>query len=486
MSSLEKLEKSQVKISMQATAEEFESYISDAYRKNAHRFSVQGFRRGKAPRKVIENFYGEGVFYEDAFNELFADKYEIAVKENDIVPVDRPSIEVQSIDRTKGVDFTAIVTVKPEAQLGVYKGIELPLVEYTVKDEDVEREIGSARERVGRMVSVEDRPVKDGDQVTLDYSGSIDGVKFAGGTAQDQLLVIGSGTFIPGFEEQIAGMTLGQEKDITVKFPDDYGSEEFKGREAVFAIKIKGIKEKQLPDIDDEFAKDVSEFETLEQYKADIRRKLTEQYENRAKTEMENVLIEKIVDNASVDIPEAMIETELDYIVRDLEMRMSYQGLRMQDYLKYSGLSIEQLREQRRKEAQNSVKTKLVFEALQKAENIEADEESVNKEIARLAEWAKKPVEEYTGTVTDEQMNYIKNQVIINKMLEFLKQNNTFTASKKKSATKADTKKAAKDEAVQEEKPAKTAPKKSPKAETEATAQEPAPKKKKTSKESVE
>ena len=333
--------------------------------------------------------------------------------------------------------LTVTVDLKPEVVLGKYKGIKIKKNEYNVSDEDIDKELQAARERAGRLVSVEDRPVKNGDSVKLNYSGSVDGEKFPGGTAEDQTLVIGSGSFIPGFEEQLVGMNIGEEKDINVKFPDQYHAEELKGKDAVFSVKINSIEEKQLPEADDEFAKDVSEFDTLEEYKADIAKKLKEQNDRRAQNEYENALMDKICEEAQADIPDSMVERQIDYHLRDMEMRMSYQGLKMSDYLAYTGMTVAQLREMYRGDALKTVKQQLVLEAIKKAENIEADQEGIDKEIARYAEMFKKDAEEYKKEIKPDELEYIKETVTVNNIIEFIKQNNKPAAKRAPAKKKA-------------------------------------------------
>ena len=316
MATMEKLEGSKVKLTIEVAADEFEKAVQQAYLKTKKNYNVPGFRKGHAPRKVIENAYGWLVFFDEAFDIVYPEVYEAAVREHDITPVDRPDISILSCEQGAPVVFTAEVAVKPEVTLGAYKGIEVEKQEYNVTDEMVEAEIEREREKIASTVEVTDRAVQDGDNVNLDYSGSVDGVKFEGGTAEKQELTIGSGMFIPGFEEQMVGMNVGEEKDITVTFPEQYHSEELAGKEAVFHVKVNAIEETVLPEADDEFAKDVSEFDTIEELRADKRKKLEEAAALRAKNQRENELIEKACANASVEIPEAMIERQMDQLAR--------------------------------------------------------------------------------------------------------------------------------------------------------------------------
>ena len=434
--------KGEVKFSFTLSAKEWDEEVNKAYLKNKAKFSLPGFRKGQAPRKMIESMYGAGVFFDDAFNSAFYDSYSKALDEHEeIYPVDEPKVDIESID-DNGVKFSAEVTVKPEVKLGEYKGIKLEKVEYNVTAGDVKAELERMREQASRRVEVEGRAVKDGDIVKLDYSGSVDGVKFDGGTATDQELVIGSKTFIPGFEDQMIGMNIGETKDINVTFPKEYHAADLAGKEAVFTVTVKGITEKQLPELDDAFAKDVSKFDTLAEYKADIKKLLTEQNENRAKVENQNAVIKAVTDNAEVEIPKCMIERELDYIVQDMEQRLNYMynGIKFDEYLKYTGSSMEQFRKDREEEAKNNVKTRLTVEAIIKAENIEATEKDVDEALEKMAETAKKSLEDYKKGVSAQQINYIKSDILMKKLLDFLAENNVF---EKKETAKKETKKSA-------------------------------------------
>jgi len=469
MATFEKNDKNQAVITITISGEDFEKAVESAYRKTAGRYAIAGFRKGKAPRKLIEKYYGEGVFFEDAFNEICGPAYGNAVEELGLAPVSRPEIDIVDIKEDKTVIFTATVDVKPEVKLGKYTGIKADKNEYTVSDEDVKRELNAALERVSRMVEVTDRAVKEGDTVNLDYSGSVDGVKFPGGTAQDQTLVIGSHTFIPGFEEGMVGMSIGEEKDINVKFPEEYHAEDLKGKDAVFAVKVLGIKEKQVPALDDEFAKDVSEFDTLEEYTADIKKNLEAKNADRADSEYEVNLVDKICEKAEVVIPDSMVEQQLDYQIRDMEMRMSYQGLSMEDYMKYTGTDMAQLRNMYREDAHKTVLRQLVLEAVKNAEGIVAEEADIDKEISKYAEMFGKSLEDYKATLKAEELEYFTETAVVNKTLSFLKENNVAV----KPGAKKTTKKAEGETA--EKKPA--AKKTTKKAEGETAEKKPAAKK---------
>lgn len=420
-----------VKFTFTVSHDEWESEIEQTYLKTKGKYSVPGFRKGHATRKMIENFYGQSVFFDDAINNFVRKGYSKALDENeDIFPVDEPQVDIAKFD-DKELVFTVEVVVKPEVQLGKYTGIKLDKVEYTVKQSDVKAELERARERLSRNEEVSDRALKNGDTANIDYSGSVDGVKFVGGTAEKQDLVIGSKTFIPGFEEQLIGMNVGDSKDITVKFPEEYHAKDLAGKDAVFAVKLNSITVKVLPELNDAFAQEASKFDTLAEYKEDIKKTLTENAKSRAEAENENNLIKAIVDDAKVEIPDAMIETQLDYIVQDFSYRLSYayRGMKFEDYLKYSGTTMEEFRKDRREEALNTVKTRLTLEAVIKAANIEVSQEDLEAKVKELADQTKKSVEEVKAS---GQLPYIRNEILMTRTMDFLKENNSFVAKEKK------------------------------------------------------
>ena len=419
MATVETLENKKVKLTVEVSKEAFAEALQQAYQKSKGRYNVPGFRKGKAPRKMIETMYGEGVFYEDAFELVYADAYDKAVEEHHIEPVERPDISIEKIGVEEGVVFTAEVAVRPEVSLGENKGIEIKNRAYTVEDSELDALLEQEREKVARYVEME-RPVENGDRVLLDYSGSVDGVKFEGGTAEDQTLEIGSGTFIPGFEEQLIGMQKDEEKDITVTFPEEYHAEELKGKEAVFAVKIKGIQKKELPELDDEFAKDISEFDTLEEFRADKRKQLEERNTQRAKAEMEDEAIKVAVANASFDVPAAMTERQMDYMLQDIAYRLSMSGLKLEQYCQYMGTDVQTLREGYRQEAEQRVRAQLVLEAVAKAENVEATEEELAHEIEHYAGHAGKEAEEFKATLKDQDMDYFKERIVVQKTIDLL------------------------------------------------------------------
>ena len=423
MATMEKLEGSKVKLTIEIGAEAFEDAVQQAYLKTRKNYNVPGFRKGHAPRKVLENTYGWLVFFDDAFDIVYPDAYQAAVEESGITPVDRPEISILSIEKGEPVVFTAEVPVKPEVTLGAYKGIEVEKQEYNVTDEMVELEIHKEQEKIASTVEVTDRPVQNGDKVNLDYSGSVDGVKFDGGTAEGQELTIGSGMFIPGFEEQMVGMNVGEEKDLNVTFPEQYHSEELAGKEAVFHVKVNAIEETVLPEADDEFAKDVSEFDTIEELRADKRKKLIEAEELRAKTIRENILVEKACENATVEIPEAMIERQMEYITNDIRYRLSMQGISLEDYCKYTGTTMEDMRAEMRPDAEKRVKSQLILEAIGKAENIEATPEEIEEKLNEYCAQFGDKADAFKEGLTDEDKLYFADQIVLDKTIAVLVDN---------------------------------------------------------------
>ena len=383
---VEKTDKNnEVKLSFTIEASKFEEAIQKVYVKSAKYFNIPGFRKGKAPYKIVEKQYGAQIFYEDAFNEVAGEVYETELKEAGIQAVSRPDIDITQMEKGKDLIFTAVVQTKPEVTLGKYKGIELKKVEYTVKDEDIDHEIHHMQERNARLVNVEDRAVEANDTTVIDFEGFVDGVAFEGGKAENHELVIGSNTFIPGFEDQIIGMKIDEEKDINVTFPEEYFSKDLAGKEAVFKVKLHEIKKKELPEVDDEFAKDVSEFDTIKELKASIKEKLEEENKNKAKYETEEEAIKTVCENTEIDIPSGMVEMETDNMIRDIEQRLQYQGLNFAQYLQMMGKTEADMRKEMEEQALRQVKTKLVLEAIVKAEKIEASEEEVSIKLQEMA-----------------------------------------------------------------------------------------------------
>ena len=419
-STFEKLTSNKVKLNFVVSAEDFDKALATAYSKNVKRFNIPGFRRGKAPRHVIEMHYGPSVFFEDAFDEIFPVLYSEAIKEHSVEPVDRPELDVTQIEKGKDLIFSVEVFVRPDVVLGDYKNLEAKKVVDEVTDDDVSAEIERARDRNSRFVEVTDRPARLDDQVNIDYAGFDGDNQFAGGTAKGQELVLGSGHFIPGFEDQLVGATVGQDVDVNVTFPEEYHEKSLAGKPVVFHVHVNGIREKEVPALDDEFAKDMG-FDTLDEYKADVKANLIKRNEERAETAFENEVVEKAVATCEMDIPNGMVEEAIDNMLRDMEMRLMYQGMKLDDYFKYTGQTREQVREMYREQAAERVKTQLALEAIRDAEKIEATEEEIDAEIAKLADSRKKSLEDMKKQLTDGDKEYFKQAATMNKVVEFLK-----------------------------------------------------------------
>lgn len=420
---VEKLENNMAKLTVEVSAERFEAAIEQVYKRNRSRIVVPGFRKGKAPRKMIEHAYGAGVFYEDAANLLIPKAYDEALLECGETIVSRPSIDIVQIEAGKPFIFTAEAALKPEVVLGEYKGLAVEVPAVTVTDEDVQKELDSQRDKNARMVDVTDRPVEDGDLIKLDFDGSIDGEPFEGGKSDDYPLTIGSGSFIPGFEEQLIGTAIGEEKDVTVTFPEEYHAEELRGKEAVFKCKVNSIQKKELPEVDDEFAQDVSEFDTLEEYKEDIRRKLKETREADAKRMKETAVVEKIVENASMDIPEGMIDEQVSRMIDDFRRRVESQGMALEKYLEYTGMDVAKLADSMRPEALKRIQNSLVLEAVAKAENIEISEERVDEEIAKMAEQYQMEADKLKEMMGEYEIGQMKEDLKVQAAVDFVRDN---------------------------------------------------------------
>lgn len=434
--SKENLEKNQVKFAVETSKEEWTNAIEEAYHKTKGKYNIEGFRKGKAPRRVIESYYGVGVFFESALDIIIPKLYdEIMEKEQDIRPVAQPDVDIVAISDVE-VKLNFTVAVYPEVTLGKYTGltIENPVVK--ISDDAVQAEIKKAQERVAAWEDITDRAAAKGDTVVIDYSGSIDGVKFDGGTAEKQNLELGSGMFIPGFEEQVEGMKIGEDRDITVKFPEDYGAEGLSGKDAVFAVKLHEIKAKVLPEINDDFAKDVSEYDTLKEYEDSIRKTLTEQEEARAERELEDNIINEIIKDTKVDIPEQMIESQISEMIREFEYRLQYQGMNINDYYKYTNTTPDMLASQYRERAEKNVLIRLTMSEIIKAEKINASDDELDSKIADFAKGANKSLEEYKSSMQPMQMDYIANEVIMDKLFLFLKENNKIGVKKATKSTK--------------------------------------------------
>ena len=412
----------EVKLEITVEAEKFDNAIKKVYFKSAKYFNIPGFRKGKAPMNIVEKYYGKEIFYEDAFNEVAGEALDEAVKENDLYVVSRPDIDVTQIEKGKDLIFTAVMQTKPEAELGKYKGVEIKKIEYKVTDEDVNHELSHMQEHNARMITVEDRPVESGDITTIDFEGFVDGKAFEGGKAEGHELEIGSNTFIPGFEDQIIGMKIDEEKDINVKFPEEYFSKELAGKDATFKVKLHEIKKKELPKLDDEFAKDVSEFDTLKELKEDIKNKQQKQNDDKAKYETEDAVIKAVCENMKVEIPSGMVETEVDNMIKDIEQRLSYQGLKLEQYLQMMGKTTEEMRKEYEPQAIESIKSRLALEAVIKAEKIEATDEEVDEKMKEMAKnYGKENDEEFMKN--ENVRNYIKDGLTSQKAIEFLVKN---------------------------------------------------------------
>lgn len=418
---VENLEHNMVKLTIEVSAEEFEKAMQNAYLKNKGKINIPGFRRGKAPRQMIEKMYGAGIFYEDAANEVIPAAYDREIAECDLELVSQPKIDVTQIEKGKPFIFTAEVAVKPEVTLGEYKGLEVPKTEIEVTEEEIQAEVDKEREKNSRMIDVDDRAVANGDIIKLDFDGSVDGVPFEGGKSENYELTVGSGSFIPGFEEQLVGAEIGKELDVKVTFPEEYHAKELAGKEAVFKCKVNEIKVKELPDADDDFAQDVSEFDTLAEYKEDIRKRLTERKETEAKNAKETAAVEKAVENAQMDIPAAMIDSQVRQMADDFARRIQSQGLTVEQYLQFTGMTAEKLLEQMRPEAEKRIKNSLTLEAVAKAENFEISDEKVEEEIKKMAEMYKMEAENVKNMLGEQGTEQIRKDLAVQEAVNLLR-----------------------------------------------------------------
>ncbi len=419
---IEKTEnKNELKLEFKIEAKKFDEAIMKVYTKSAKYFNIPGFRKGKAPFNIVERMYGDEIFYEDAFNELVPPIYDKEIEENKLEVVSRPDIHIVNMKKGEDLVFTATVQTKPEVVLGKYKGIELKKVEYKVTDEDIEHELEHMQDHNARIITVEDRPVKEKDIAVIDFEGFVDGKAFEGGKAENHELEIGSKTFIPGFEEQIVGMKTGEEKDIKVTFPEDYFSKDLAGKEATFKVKLHEIKEKKLPALDDEFAKDVSEFDTLNDLKTSIKEKKQAQNDDRAKHETESLAIEAVCDNTTIDIPSGMIETEIDAMIRDLEQQLSYQGISLDQYLHMINKTRKEIEDSYKEQAEKNVKSRLVLEAIIKEEKIDATEEEVSAKVKEMATNYGRKEEELNKN--EALKEYIANTIKTEKAIDLIVKN---------------------------------------------------------------
>lgn len=417
---VEKLEKNMAKLTVEVSAEDFKAAIKKAFNKNKNRFSIPGFRKGKAPQAMIEKMYGEGVFYEDAADEAINASYAEAMKESGLEIVSRPEVTIEKIGKDEPFVYSALVAVKPEVTLGQYKGVEVEKADASVSAEDVEAELKKVQEQNARLLTVEDRGVEDGDQTVIDFEGFVDGKGFEGGKAEDYPLTIGSHSFIDTFEEQLIGKKIGEECEVNVTFPTEYHAAELAGKPATFKVTVKEIKVKELPELNDEFASEVSEFDTLDEYKKDVEKKLAEKKEIEANSKNEDAVVSKVVENASMEIPEKMIDAQAENMVQDMARRMQSQGLSLDMYLKYTGMTVEQMKEQARPDAEKRIRTRLVLEAVAKAENIQISDEKVDEEVAKMAEAYKMEVEKLKSYMSESDVKQMKEDLAVQQAVDLL------------------------------------------------------------------
>lgn len=423
--SSEIIKKEDTKITLKLVVEsaKFEEAINKAYNKTKSKFNVQGFRKGKAPRKIIERLYGVEVFYEEAFDIVLPEAYEAALKEHDIEPVDYPKIDIEEINEGEDIIFTAIVEVMPEFEVTEYKGIEVEKKEYNVQEEDIQKELDDLLEKGARMIAVDDRPVKDEDMIIFDYKGMIDGVPFEGGSAEKWSLTVGSEQFIPGFEEQLVGKNIGEQAEVNVTFPEDYHSKDLAGKDAVFEVIIHEIKEKEMSQLDDEFAKDVSEFDTLDELKNNIKENLEKEAEDKSEQELRNKIIGLVSDKIDIKIPDAVIERQVDNMLMDFGYNLQYQGLNLEYYLQATGITEESLREQMRPDAAKTVKNELVLEKIGEQENIVATDEDIDEQIGKMANQYGQDLKEIKSKLGEQDLKSVREGIIFKKTVDFLVEN---------------------------------------------------------------
>ena len=412
---VEKLEKNMAKLTIEVSAEDLDKAMEKAYQKQKSRISIPGFRKGKAPRKMIESMYGKGVFMEDAVNSLVPQEYSKAVADCDLEIVSQPEINVTQMEPGKALIFTADVATKPEVTLGEYKGVEVPKTEIVVTDEEVDAEIKKEQDKNSRTVTVEDRAAANGDIATIDFEGFVDGVAFDGGKGSDYALTLGSGTFIPGFEDQIVGANTGDHVEVKVTFPEEYQAKELAGKEAVFQCDVKKIETKEVPELDDEFAKDVSEFDTLAEYKEDVKKNLTEKKEKEARTAKENAAVDKAIENAQMDIPELMVQSQSRQMMDDFARRMQQQGLSMEQYFQFTGQSMDKMLEDMKPQALKRIQTRLVLEKIAEVENIQPSEEEITEEIQKMADAYKMEADKIRTAIGEDGLEQMKKDMAVQK-----------------------------------------------------------------------
>lgn len=417
---VEKLEKSMAKLTITVEAAKFDAAVDSAYQKNKGKIALPGFRKGKAPRAMIEKMYGTGVFFEDAANELIPEAYETAAKESELEIVAQPEIEVTQMDKGTDFIFTATVAIKPEVTLGDYKGIEVEKKEAEVSEEEITAEIDKAREANSRLITIEDRATEDGDTVIIDFDGYVDGKQFEGGYAEDYTLVLGSHSFIDNFEDQLVGKNLGEDVEVNVTFPEEYHVDELKGKPALFKVKIKEIQKKELPELDDDFAQDVSDFDTLDEYKADVEKKILENKENQIKREQEDQIIEKIIENAQMEIPQQMIAAQTRQMAQEFAQRLQSQGLSLEQYMQFTGLTPQKMMEDLEPQALKRIQSRLVLEAVVAAENIEASDEEIDKELENMASMYQMEIDKLKELIGDDEKKQIGMDLAVQKAVEFV------------------------------------------------------------------
>ena len=417
---VEKLEKNMAKLTVEVSAEDFKAAIKKAFNKNKNRFSIPGFRKGKAPQAMIEKMYGEGVFYEDAADEAINASYAEAMKESGLDIVSRPEVTIEKIGKDEPFVYSALVAVKPEVTLGQYKGVEVEKADASVSAEDVEAELKKVQEQNARLLTVEDRGVEDGDQTVIDFEGFVDGKGFEGGKAEDYPLTIGSHSFIDTFEEQLIGKKIGEECEVNVTFPTEYHAADLAGKPATFKVTVKEIKVKELPELNDEFASEVSEFDTLDEYKKDVEKKLAEKKEIEANSKNEDAVVAKVVENATMEIPDKMIDAQAENMVQDMARRMQSQGLSLDMYLKYTGMTVEQMKEQARPDAEKRIRTRLVLEAVAQAENIQISDAQVHEEVAKRAEAYQMELDKLKSYMSESDVKQMKEDLAVQQAVDLL------------------------------------------------------------------
>ena len=417
---VEKLEKSMAKLTITVEAAKFDAAVDSAYQKNKGKIALPGFRKGKAPRAMIEKMYSTGVFFEDAANELIPEAYETAAKESELEIVAQPEIEVTQMEKGTDFIFTATVAIKPEVTLGDYKGIEVEKKEAEVSEEEITAEIDKAREANSRLITIEDRATEDGDTVIIDFDGYVDGKQFEGGYAEDYTLVLGSHSFIDNFEDQLVGKNLGEDVEVNVTFPEEYHVDELKGKPALFKVKIKEIQKKELPELDDDFAQDVSDFDTLDEYKADVEKKILENKENQIKREQEDQIIEKIIENAQMEIPQQMIAAQTRQMTQEFAQRLQSQGLSLEQYMQFTGVTPQKMMEDLEPQALKRIQSRLVLEAVVAAENIEASDEEIDKELENMASMYQMEIDKLKELIGDDEKKQIGMDLAVQKAVEFV------------------------------------------------------------------